>query len=74
MVFEIGVLGFLLVVVLLGVCTSSFALRFLLGVLIFIIIILLFRLDRGTVYCWEAGFGVNIDCRQFFLAVGVLNS
>lgn len=58
-------LGLLLVVVLLRGYKTSFAIRFLPGVFIFIFIIaivLLFRLDRGTVYCWDAGFGVIADC------------
>lgn len=44
LIFEIGVLGLLLVVVLLGGCKTPFAITFIIA------IIILFRLDRGTVY------------------------
>lgn len=64
LISEIGALGLFLVVVLLGVCGASFALRFLSDVFVFFIItiILLFRLDCVKVFCWETGFGVIIDC------------
>lgn len=61
LIFEIGALGLFFVAVL-SRPRLLFAFCLMFFVLFVITITLLFRLDRGTVYCWETGLGVIIDC------------
>lgn len=59
LIFEIGALGFIFRC---GVIEASLLFAFCqMFFVLFVTIIPLFRLDRGTVYCWKTGLGV-IDC------------